>query len=134
MGQFLDYIRIENVKLLGKASDLLKRVKTKNETLDYDSVSNITDLSKEDIFTTTMQVLTTKEQEKLAADNRKWRKSKTRAIPRHNCLNDQPRKKKADVNNSRFVVKMELRAKSEPKEYTEEEISAHQFSARDMSV
>ena len=54
MGQFLDYIRIENVKLLGKASDLLKRVKTKNETLDYDSVSNITDLSKEDIFTTTM--------------------------------------------------------------------------------
>lgn len=29
---------------------------------------------------------------------------------------------------------MELRARSEPKDYSEKSISAHQYSARDMSV
>ena len=43
--------------------DLLKRLKPRDETLDYDSVSDVTDLSNEDILTTSKQILSVKEQE-----------------------------------------------------------------------
>ena len=45
-----------------------------------------------------------------------------------------PKERQSKLNNSRYMVTMELRAKSEPKEFSEKSISAHQYSARDMSV
>ena len=54
--------------------------------------------------------------------------------PKHNCFADIPKEKRARVNNSRFVVQMELRAKSEPREFDEFEHSAHQFSLRSASA
>ena len=56
------------------------------------------------------------------------------SAPRHNCFAEVPKEKKAKVNNSRYMVQMELRAKSEPKEFTEKDNSAHQFSVRDVSL
>lgn len=38
------------------------------------------------------------------------------------------------MNNSRYMVQMELRAKSEPKEFDEKSNSAHQFSVREISI
>ena len=61
MGEFLDYLRQQHIKLHGKKANLLKRVKTRDERLEGDSVSNITDLSQDDIFTTSMELLTKKE-------------------------------------------------------------------------
>lgn len=37
-------------------------------------------------------------------------------------------------NDMRYMVEMELRAKSEPKEFADEDNSAHQFSVRDKSL
>ena len=62
MGEFLEFIRQQHIKTFGKNTDLLKRLKPRDETLDYDSVSEVTDLSNEDILTTSKQVLTQKEQ------------------------------------------------------------------------
>ena len=36
--------------------------------------------------------------------------------------------------NSRFMIQMELRAKSEPKEFSDKDNSAHQFSVRNVSL
>ena len=54
--------------------------------------------------------------------------------PKHNCFAEVPKEKRARVNNSRFVVQMELRAKSEPRSYEDFENSAHQFSVRSKSI
>ena len=56
------------------------------------------------------------------------------SAPRHNCYAEIPKEKKAKVNNSRYMVNMELRAKSEPKVYSEKDNSAHQFSVRNVSL
>lgn len=49
-------------------------------------------------------------------------------------MEEAPREKRKRVNNSRFVVQMELRAKSEPKEFEDFNNEAHQFSYRSKSV
>ena len=72
---------------------MLKRVKMREERLENDSVSNITDLSKEDIFTTSMELLTKKEQEKMDEYNRVFRKKVARSVPKHDCLGILPREK-----------------------------------------
>lgn len=43
----------------------MKRIKRRDEMLDHDSISDVTDLSQEDIMTTSKQLLSTKEQQKL---------------------------------------------------------------------
>ena len=40
---------------------MLKRMKPRDETLDFDSMSDVTDLSNEDILTTSKQLLSVKE-------------------------------------------------------------------------
>lgn len=65
----------------------------REERLENDSVSNITDLSKEDIFTTSMELLTKKEQEKMDEYNRVFRKKVARSVPKHDCLGILPREK-----------------------------------------
>ena len=52
MGEFLEFIRLQHIKTNGKEKDLLKRVKTREERLEGDSCSDITDLSNEDILAT----------------------------------------------------------------------------------
>ena len=134
MGEFLDFIRQQHIKLHGKKANLLKRVKTREERLENDSVSNITDLSKEDIFTTSMEFLSKKEQDKLDEYNRVFRKTVERSAPKHDCLGMLPKEKQTKLSNARYMVTMELRAKSEPKEFSEKSVSAHQYSPRDISV
>ena len=52
--------------------------------------------------------------------------------PKHNCFD----KKRSKINSkdNQVYVNMELRAKSEPKEFDEKSNSAHQFSVRDKSL
>lgn len=52
MGEFLEFIRQQHIKTAGKNKDLMKRMKPRDETLDYDSISDVTDLSNEDILAT----------------------------------------------------------------------------------
>ena len=66
--------------------------------------------------------------------NRVFRKKIARSIPKHDCMAMLPKDKQTKFNNSRYMVAMELRAQSEPKQYSEKSLSAHQFSAHDMSV
>ena len=67
-----------------------------------------------------------REQEQLDKYNRMFRKIVREKAPKHNCMDDKPKENtKKKVNNSRFVVQMELRAKSEPKEYADGDNSAH---------
>ena len=43
----------------------MKRIKLRDERLDHDSISEITDLSQEDVLATSKQLLTEKEQKRL---------------------------------------------------------------------
>jgi len=104
---------------------MMKRIKPRDERLDHDSVSEITDLSNEDILATSMQLLSKKEQEQLDKYNQMFRRVVRNTAPKHNCFAELPKEKRGRVNNSRFVVQMELRAKSEPKEFEEFDHSAH---------
>lgn len=105
MGEFLEFIRQQHIKTHGKNSNLLKRLKPRDETLDYDSVSDVTDLSNEDILATSKQILSVKEQDQLEKYNRMFRRIVREKAPKHNCFENKPREsKKKPVNNSRFVV------------------------------
>ena len=134
MGEFLEFIRQQHIKTHGKSKDMLKRIKPRDETLDHDSISEITDLSHEDILTTSKQLLSVKEQEQLDKYNMMFRRVVRNSVPKHNCFAEIPKEKRARVNNSRFVINMELRAKSEPKEFEDFDNSAHQFSVRSKSI
>ena len=61
-----------------------------------------------------------------------------RAVPRHDCLGALalPRggRTERQAPAAKYMLQMELKAKSEPKEYSEKSGSAHQFSARSMSI
>ena len=85
-------------------------------------------------MTTSKQLLSNKEQARLEKYNQQFHKIVSTQAPKHNCFAEQSKEEKKRVNNSRFIVNMELRAKSEPKDFLDEENSAHQFSVRDMSI
>lgn len=93
--------------------------------LDYDSMSEITDLSLDGILNTSHQMLSKNEKEKLDKYNDQFKKVIAASVPKHNCFADVPAEKKKRVNNSRFLVAMELRAKSETKVFEDKENSAH---------
>ena len=57
MGEFLEFIRQQHIKTAGKKKNQFKRVKLRDERLDNDSVSEITDLSEEDILAMSKQLL-----------------------------------------------------------------------------
>ena len=85
-------------------------------------------------MTTSKQLLSNKEQARLEKYNQQFHKIVEKQAPKHNCFAETSKEEKKRVNNSRFIVNMELRAKSEPKNFEDEEVSAHQFSVRDMSM
>lgn len=132
MGEFLEFIRQQHIKTHGKKKNQYKRIKQRDEKLEHDSMSEITDLSNEGILAGSKQLLSKREQDRLDKYNLQFRKTLNYMVPKHNCFAEVPKAKK--VNNSRFLVRMELRAKSEPKEFSEKENSAHQFSVRDHSA
>lgn len=134
MGEFLEFIRQQHIKTHGKKENALKRIKPMDEKLEGDSVSEITDLSQEGIMTTSKQLLSVQEQNKLEKYNKQFQKVVDFNVKKHNCFEEVPVEKKKKVNNSRYMIAMELRAKSEPKYFKDEENSAHQFSVRDISL
>lgn len=54
MGEFLDYIKQLHYKLTGGPPKPYKKDKPRDQQLDYDSISEITDLSEEGILTRSM--------------------------------------------------------------------------------
>lgn len=66
MGEFLEYIKQLHLKLKGGPQNNSKRKRADGEYLEYDSMSDITDLSDEGILATSMHKLTKEEQQKLA--------------------------------------------------------------------
>jgi hypothetical protein len=134
MGEFLEFIRQQHIKVHGKQSHIMKRIKPREEKLEHDSVSEITDLSQDDILVTSKQLLSQVEQTKLDKYNALFKKVVSSSVPKHNCFAEVPREKRARVQNSRFLIQMELRAKSEPKHFDDHSNSAHQFSVRSKSI
>ena len=55
MGEFLEYIRQLHKKLAGDPRKDRKKGRPREYVLDYDSVSDITDLSEQGILTTSME-------------------------------------------------------------------------------
>lgn len=74
MGEFLEYIRQLNTKLNGDPHKNRKKGRPKEYVLDYDSVSDITDLSDQGILTTSMKELSPTEQKRLNVYMRQMRK------------------------------------------------------------
>ena len=125
MGEFLEFIRQQHIKLHGKKKNMMKRIKGRDEMLDHDSISEITDLSQEGILNTSLQMLSKKDQHSLDKYNQQFKRVVAAQAPKHNCFAEVPAEKKRRVNNSRYLVAMELRAKSEPKFFEDKEHSAH---------
>ena len=65
MGEFLEFMRQQYIKTHGKKQNAMKRIKLRDERLDHDSISEITDLSQEDVLATSKQLLTEREQKRL---------------------------------------------------------------------
>jgi hypothetical protein len=65
MGEFLEYLRQQHFKNEGGGLKRIKRLKPRDQRLDGDSVSDITDLSKDGILVSSMHKLSAKEQKKL---------------------------------------------------------------------
>ena len=66
MGEFIEYVRLEFIKTNGNYNPY-KRMRPKEQRLDYDSVSDITDLSKDpdDILTSSKYLLSVEERVRL---------------------------------------------------------------------
>ena len=93
--------------------------------MDSDSVSEITDLSEDGILTSSLALLPQAEQARLKKYNEQFRKMLNLKMKgKHDCyrLDNKIQKR---PNDMRYMVEMELRAKSEPKEFSEEGNSAH---------
>ena len=100
--------------------------------LEGDSVSDITDLSKDGILVSSMHKLSAKERKKLSKLTSEWRNMQKFEAPKHNCMEKKKTVKR--TWSGQFKYEMELRAKSEPKHYADEENDAHQFSVRSKSI
>ena len=103
----------------------MKRIKPRDEQLDGDSISEITDLSMEDIMTTSKQLLTEKEQQKLEKYNEQFRKNIRKHVQKHNCFAQNSKEKKEREVEEHFLVTMEMRCKSQPPDVSDKELSAH---------
>jgi len=64
MGEFLEHVRQEFIKINGQTNPY-KRMRPKEQCLDYDSVSEITDLSDEGILTQSKHLLNDDEKKRL---------------------------------------------------------------------
>jgi len=104
MGEFMEFIRQQHIKTHGKKQNIMKRIKLRDERLDHDSISEITDLSQDDVLATSKQLLTEKERKRLDKYNEQFRRVVSCSAPRHNCFAEVPKEKKAKVNNSRYMV------------------------------
>ena len=65
MEEYLDYIKQLHYKLTGGPSINHKTVKAPDKKIEYDSISEITDLSEEGILTTTMNKLSAQERKRI---------------------------------------------------------------------
>ena len=132
MGEFLEFIRQQHEKTNGKPKNLLKRMRPADQNLDFDSVSDITDLSNEDILSQSLHLLSTTERQRLKRYNSQFRAVLNSSAPKHDCYASKKGRRRREIEKKRYV-KMELRTKSEPKQFSEKSNSAHQFSVRDKS-
>ncbi len=130
MGEFLEYIKQLHYKLTGGPKKV-KPQKPPGQRLDYDSVSDITDLSEEGILVTSMSKLPEEERKRLNRYMSQVRTAQAYEPPRHDCLKV---KKKRQVDNSKTLVEMTLRSRVDAVQTCDRELSAHQFSARSVSM
>jgi hypothetical protein len=91
MGEFLEYIRQQHFST--NAYKPKRRLKPRTNVLSGDSVSEITDLDKEGILTTSMHLLSKKEQTRLMHSTLKFKNLQKFEAPRHNCLEKKPVKR-----------------------------------------
>lgn len=131
MGEFLEYIRQLHYKLTGGPPKNLKRLKHPDQILEFDSVSEITDLSDEGILATSMHKLEKEDQQRLNRYVAEMRAIQKYEPPKHDCLS---KKKKTKIENTRLVMEMELKVKQEEVDLSDKEGSAHQFSMRSVSL
>ena len=127
MREFLDFIKTAHLKMQGHGSK--RKDKPKDQILDHDSISDVTDLSEEGILTTSMQKLSIQEQQRLNRYVIEMRKRNKGEVVKHNCGAGQENHVKARRKDmKRRVCEMELRQVPVEKTYDSQNVSAHQFS------
>jgi hypothetical protein len=109
MGEFLEYIKQLHYKLTGGPKKV-KRTKAPDQILEYDSVSDITDLSDEGILVTSMHKLSEEEKQRLNRYMAEVRVAQKYEPPRHDCLKVH---KKRKVDNTKTLMEMTLQAKAD---------------------
>ena len=132
MAEFLEYIKTVHMKLTG--NKIGKKGKAKDQQLEFDSISEVTDLSEEGILTTSVKKLSVPERQRLRRYVIELRKKNQGEVRKHDCGAGTGKPKHRKFDNKRHVCEMELRGKVEPPEVKDEEFSAHQFSQRSISL
>lgn len=84
MGEFLEYLRQQHFKNEG-GFKRIKRLKPRDQRLEGDSVSDITDLSKDGILVSSMHKFSAKERKKLSKLTSEFRNLQKFEAPKHNC-------------------------------------------------
>lgn len=131
MGEFLEYIKNLHYNLTGHPKRV-KKFKPANQTLEYDSVSDVTDLDEQGILTTSMHKLDQFDQKKLKRYVAEMRSLQKYEPPKHDCINAI--KKQQKNYQARQLMEMELKVKQKELEFSDKECSAHQFSQRSKSL
>jgi hypothetical protein len=85
MGEFLDYIKQLHYKLVGPPHEYRKD-KPRDQQLDHDSISEITDLSEEGILTRSMNKLPPKERTRIQRYIKKMREVNNLEPVKHDCV------------------------------------------------
>ena len=124
----MDYIKQLHYKLTGGPSFNYKIVKAADKKIEYDSISEITDLSEEGILTTSMNKLSAQERKRIRKFVNEMHKFKTIEPKKHFCGIGSPVSLRSV--KVKEVIEMELRAISPVDKMKDERISAHQFSVR----
>lgn len=129
MGEFMEYVRQQHYQSRKEKYIKPKKMKPRSQVLSDDDIDQLTDLSQDGVLDSSMKKLSRKERAKIREFTKEFRNMKRFDVPKHDCIHPKKKHKKDTI-----LFEMELRAKSEPKEYSDAEQSAHQFSVRSKSI
>jgi len=125
----MKFIKTEQDKI-NPPKRVIKKVKRRPEGMQDDSVSEITDLEQEEILVKYYGDRMT-DKDKKAQERRETRQRLGVEGDKHICKGPAFNR---DLDDEVDVVDMEIRTKDFGKEMIDDELSAHQFSLREVSI
>jgi hypothetical protein len=119
MKEFIEYVKKE-FKKQNPDRNPYKRSRPKNETLEADSISEITDCNDDGILSQSRHKLGASSKRRLDKYLSELRVFKGYKLKKHNCL-----EKQRPVHGDSMLVEMQMKTISPPRSFGELSVSAH---------